>query len=106
MRNSDWSSDVCSYDLINKVEYLNSIVSQEYDSSNNSLIKYQGLEYQSQLNIPFTHTYYARFDQQMNALGTNSHTASKPFMYDDVAPYYDFVDIGRDQCGERVCMYV
>ncbi|MEZ4855547.1 MAG: gliding motility protein RemB [Gelidibacter sp.] len=73
-----------------QVEDLNAVVSQEYDSISSSITKYQGQEYQSQLNIPFTHTYYARFDQQMNALGTNSHTASKPFMYDDVAPYYDF----------------
>ena len=25
----------------------------------------------------------------MNAIGTNSHTAAKPFVYDDVARYYD-----------------
>ena len=25
----------------------------------------------------------------MNALGTNRHTAAKPFLYDDVAHYYD-----------------
>jgi len=54
------------------------------------LVKYQDLEYHSQLNIPFTHTYYARFDQQMNALGTNSHTAAKPLLFDEVTPYYDF----------------
>ena len=26
----------------------------------------------------------------MNLIGTNSHTASKPFVYDDVSKYYDF----------------
>ena len=69
---------------------LNETVSTEYDSINKGLVKYQNLEYKSQLNIPFTHTYYARFDQQMNALGTNSHTAAKPFMFDEVASYYYF----------------
>jgi hypothetical protein len=75
---------------VKKVTDLNDIVSNEFDSISNTIVKYQGLEYQSQLNIPFTHTYYARFDGKMNALGTNSHTAAKPFVYDEVAPYYDF----------------
>lgn len=69
---------------------LNETLSTEFDSINKALVKYQNLEYQSQLNIPFTHTYYARFDQQMNTLGTNSHTATKPFLYNEVTTYYDF----------------
>ncbi|MEO6348877.1 MAG: gliding motility protein RemB, partial [Aquaticitalea sp.] len=69
---------------------LNETVSKEYDSINKSIVKYEDLEYSSQLNIPFTHHYYARFDGQMNGLGTNSHTAVKPFVYEDVAKYYDF----------------
>ncbi len=75
---------------VKKVIDLNEVVSHEFDSISNNLVKYQGLEYQSQLNIPFTHTYYARFDGNMNVLGTNSHTAAKPFVFDEVAPYYDF----------------
>jgi len=73
-----------------RINSLDELVSGEYDSINNSLVKYEKLEYESQLNIPFTHTYYARFDEQMNGLGTNSHTAAKPFMFDEVASYYDF----------------
>lgn len=69
---------------------LNDIVSHEFDSITAHLLKYQGLEYTSQLNIPFTHSYYARFDANMNTLGTNNHTAAKPFVYEDVAPYYNF----------------
>nr|WP_321234377.1 gliding motility protein RemB [uncultured Psychroserpens sp.] len=69
---------------------LNADVSKEFDNVNDSIVKYEKLEYSSQLNIPFTHNYYARFDQQMNGLGTNSHTAAKPYMYDDVSAYYDF----------------
>jgi hypothetical protein len=68
---------------------LNAIISNELDRLNASLKPYEKLEYSSQLNIPFTHTYYARFDANMNALGTNSHTAAKPFLYDEVSPYYD-----------------
>ncbi|SHG68687.1 gliding motility protein RemB [Winogradskyella jejuensis] len=73
-----------------KDENLNAVLSNEIDSINASLKPYDKREYSSQLNIPFTHTYYARFDANMNAIGTNSHTAAKPFLYDDVAPYYDF----------------
>ncbi|TXD82448.1 gliding motility protein RemB [Subsaximicrobium wynnwilliamsii] len=69
---------------------LNEDLSQEYEDLKASIKPYEGLEYDSQLNIPFTHNYYARFDQEMNGLGTNSHTASKPYIYKDVAKYYDF----------------
>ena len=75
---------------VKKVIDLNAIVSNEFDSITNNISKYQGLEYSSQLNIPFTHGYYSRFDAHMNGLGTNSHTAAKPFVYEDVARYYDF----------------
>lgn len=75
---------------IKKTIDLNAVVSKEFDSVTNSLRPYQGLEYSSTLNIPFTHAYYARFDAQMNALGTNSHTAAKPFVFEEVVPYYSF----------------
>lgn len=70
---------------------LNETVSKELESLEKSLVKYEKLEYKSPLNIPFTHNYYTRFDAQMNALGTNSHTAAKPFLYSEVSKYYDFV---------------
>ncbi len=62
----------------------------EYDSLNTTIIEYQDLEYKSQLNIPFTHSAYSRFGRNMNLVGTNSHTASRPFMYEEVSKYYDF----------------
>ena len=68
---------------------LNATLSNEYDQVSKGLKPYEELEYHSQLNIPFTHAYYARFDDEMNALGTNSHTAVKPYVYSDVARYYD-----------------
>uniref|UniRef100_UPI002613C2BA gliding motility protein RemB n=1 Tax=Winogradskyella sp. TaxID=1883156 RepID=UPI002613C2BA len=68
---------------------LNATLSNEFDAVNDELKPYEKLEYSSQLNIPFTHSYYARFDDEMNAIGTNSHTAAKPFVYSDVERYYD-----------------
>jgi hypothetical protein len=70
-------------------ESLNATLSNEFDAVNAEIKPYQKLEYSSQLNIPFTHSYYARFDDDMNVIGTNSHTAAKPFAYNDVARYYD-----------------
>ncbi|WP_055446901.1 hypothetical protein [Lacinutrix mariniflava] len=52
--------------------------------------KYDNSEYSSQLNIPFSHESYSQFDRATNLIGTNSHTASKPFIYDDVSTYHDF----------------
>jgi hypothetical protein len=52
--------------------------------------KFDNPQFQSHLNIPFSHSYYARFDDEMNQVGANNHTASKPFSYADVAKYYDW----------------
>ncbi|HMB99666.1 MAG TPA: hypothetical protein VKN14_01385 [Flavobacteriaceae bacterium] len=62
----------------------------EIDSVNQTLIPYKDREFKSQLNIPFTHSYYSKFDRSLNLVGTNSHTAAKPFLYDEVSSYYDF----------------
>ncbi len=63
---------------------------QEYDNVKKGLKAYTNKALKSQLNVPFTHTDYARFDRAMNVVGTNSHTASKPFLYEDVSKYHDF----------------
>lgn len=52
--------------------------------------KYNNPEFESHLNIPFSHSYYAQFDGAMNKVGSNNHTASKPYSYVEVAKYYDF----------------
>ncbi|WP_445737533.1 gliding motility protein RemB [Mariniflexile sp.] len=62
----------------------------EFDSVNKSLKIFDNKAYGSQLNIPFIHSDYSRFDRNMNLVGTNSHTASKPLVYEDVSKYYDF----------------
>lgn len=62
----------------------------ELDKVNSEYKKYNNSEYSSQLNIPFSHENYSEFDRATNLIGTNSHTASKPFLYNDVAAYHDF----------------
>lgn len=78
---------------LEKVKQISKLEQQaktEFDSVINALTPYSGKEYTSQLNIPFIHSEYAKFDRNMNVIGTNSHTASKPFVYDEVSKYYDF----------------
>ncbi|PKQ44377.1 gliding motility protein RemB [Confluentibacter flavum] len=73
----------------NEITQLQEKAQREFDSINNNLTAFTNKAYSSQLNIPFTHSDYARFDSHMNVIGTNSHTASKPFIYEDVSRYYD-----------------
>ena len=60
----------------------------EYDSI--VYHKFNNPKFESHLNIPFSHSYYAHFDASMNQLGSNSHTAVKPFTYAEVAKYFNF----------------
>ena len=69
---------------------LEAAAKSEFDSVNTSFKTFDYKAYNSQLNIQFTHSDYSRFDRNMNLVGTNSHTASKPFVYEEVSKYYDF----------------
>lgn len=51
--------------------------------------KYHNPEYTSHLNVPFSHQLYAQFEAKLNQVGSNNHTASKPYTYAEVAKYYD-----------------
>ena len=51
--------------------------------------KYNNPEFESHLNIPFSHSYYSQFDAEMNQVGINNHTASKPYTYAEVSKYYN-----------------
>lgn len=51
--------------------------------------KFSNPEFESHLNIPFSHSYYAQFDGALNQVGSNNHTASKPYTYAEVSKYYD-----------------
>lgn len=62
----------------------------EYDAVKLDYKEFKNPQFVSHLNIPFSHNYYTQFDDEMNQVGTNNHTASKPFTYAEVAKYYDF----------------
>ncbi|WP_303318653.1 gliding motility protein RemB [Flavivirga abyssicola] len=81
------TQDLAKENTISKLEQQSKA---EFDNVNADLRTFEDKAYESQLNIQFTHSDYSRFDRSMNLVGTNSHTASKPFMYDEVSKYYDF----------------
>ncbi|WP_046755154.1 hypothetical protein [Kordia jejudonensis] len=76
--------------LQEKENELEIAAKKEFDTVNDSLGIYKDEIYNSNLNIPFSHDMYSYFDQAINLVGTNSHTASKPYLYNTVASYYDF----------------
>lgn len=57
--------------------------------------KFENSQFESHLNIPFSHSYYAQFDSSMNQLGSNSHTASKPYTYAEVSKYYNLKEANQ-----------
>ncbi|HSD13454.1 MAG TPA: hypothetical protein VLB74_02260 [Flavobacterium sp.] len=61
--------------------------SKEYESV--VYKKFDNPQYKSSLNIPFTHAVYSEFDPSLNQVGTNNHTASKPYVYTEVTKYQD-----------------
>ena len=57
--------------------------------------KFENPQFESHINIPFSHSYYSQFDAQMNQIGANNHTGSKPFAYADVNKYYNLQDANK-----------
>ena len=53
------------------------------------LKKFENPQFESHINIPFSHSYYSQFDDKMNQVGANNHTGSKPYTYADVNKYYN-----------------
>ncbi|VAW17460.1 hypothetical protein MNBD_BACTEROID05-266, partial [hydrothermal vent metagenome] len=61
---------------------------QEEIKKNNVFDKTLFPEFNSELNIPFTHQEYADIDFALNK-GENTHSTSKPYLYNEVKPYID-----------------
>ncbi|MDI1316185.1 gliding motility protein RemB [Flavobacterium sp.] len=51
--------------------------------------KFENPQFESHINIPFSHSYYSQFDDELNQVGANNHTGSKPYSYADVNKYYN-----------------
>ncbi len=74
----------------NSTSVLANKINPEFDLVEKQYKKFNNPQFKSHLNIPFSHNLYTQFDDEMNQVGTNNHTASKPFTYAEVARYYDF----------------
>ena len=80
-----------------QAEALADITSNVYKPNTKQLTELDSLKYikfdnpqlKSHINIPFSHSYYSQFDDEMNQVGANNHTGSKPFSYAEVSKYYD-----------------
>ncbi|HLF53320.1 gliding motility protein RemB [Flavobacterium sp.] len=57
--------------------------------------KFDNPQLESHLNIPLSHSYYSQFDASMNQVGTNNHTASKPYTYAEVSKYYNLKEANK-----------
>lgn len=65
----------------------------EYDSI--VYHKFNEPKFDSHLNIPFSHSFYAQFDDAMNQVGANNHTATKPYTYAEVSKYYNLREVNQ-----------
>lgn len=74
----------------NAKDGVDDLESTEYDDLEEEYEKYEYREFESNINIPFSHEVYSRFDSELNRVGTNAHTSVKPFLYGTVNEYYDF----------------
>ena len=78
--------------IIQKIEITDNnkkdTLANEYEEIVN--LPYNNEEYKSNINIPLSHHNYSLFDQAINRVGLNSHTAQKPYIYSEVNKYYDF----------------
>ncbi len=68
--------------VLDKVDIEDQI--QQTITTNSSLFP----EFNSELNIPLTHQKYNEIEYYLN-VGENTHTASKPYLFNEVKPYVD-----------------
>lgn len=85
--------------VIKPDQKIGNVENAEYDAIEK--LPYSNDEYQSGINIPLSHHNYSLFDPVLNQVGTNNHTAQKPYIYSEVNKYYNFeaenASISRDR---------
>ncbi|MGM8360391.1 gliding motility protein RemB [Flavobacterium sp. ARAG 55.4] len=84
------STETIANENLVKADFLRNTTKQLTELDSIVYKKYNNPEFESHLNIPFSHSYYAQFDAAINKVGSNNHTASKPFSYAEVSKYYNF----------------
>ena len=74
----------------NKTLIDNSKELSEFEAVEKSYKPFENPNFNSDLNIAFSHSNYYNFEAVLNQVGSNNHTATKPYSYSAVAKYYDF----------------
>ena len=81
-------------DLATKYAKTNTLLidnKKELSEYDDLVIKpFENPQFKSSGIVQFSHQNYGVFDALLNQVGSNNHTASKPYSYDEVAKYYDF----------------
>ncbi len=88
--------DKTNKDLIDNAKELT-----EFDAVEKSYKPFENPNYTSDLNIPFSHLNYYNFEALLNQVGSNNHTATKPYSYNEVAKYYDFQAVQENLKKEK-----
>ena len=83
------SRELLSQEALAKAEFVPNKTAQLTELDSIVYKKYDSPEFDSHLNVPFSHSYYAQFDASLNQMGSNNHTASKPYTYAEVSKYYN-----------------
>ena len=83
------SAEIIAAEALVKAELIPNSTGKRTELDSIVYRKFSNPELESHLNIPFSHSYYAQFDAAMNQVGSNNHTASKPYTYQEVSKYYD-----------------
>lgn len=89
----DKNNTLLQKDIPNKTNVVlidNSKELTEFEDVAKSYTSFDNATYKSNIIIPFSHANYSVFEALLNQVGSNNHTATKPYSYADVAQYYDF----------------
>lgn len=73
----------------------------EFEDVAKNYKEFENPQFKSNLNIAFSHMNYAVFDALLNQVGSNNHTATKPYSYDEVAKYYDFAAVNQSLMKQK-----
>lgn len=88
-------------DKTNKELIDNSKELTEFEDVAKNYKEFENPQFKSNLNIAFSHMNYAVFDALLNQVGSNNHTATKPYSYDEVAKYYDFAAVNQSLMKQK-----
>ncbi|WP_236023874.1 capsule assembly Wzi family protein [Flavobacterium flabelliforme] len=90
------SKEVIASEALAKAKIMPNYTKKNTELDNIVYQKFDNPEFESHLNVPFSHSYYAQFDASLNQIGTNNHTASKPYTYSEVSKYYNLKLVNED----------